>query len=291
MDEDGRGMNSGSVPAEATAAVREVCGDGADLRLVSDRRGTAVWKAAGPLRSVAVKVGVGREGAAITARESAVLDAMGRGALLAYAHGQEAAWLMTPWYDGLSTWSAMVDVRAGAGVDDAARRLVVDVCEAVAELHASGWVHGDLQPHHTLHTHDQGVVFIDCSWAWRPGVLPASSLFRGGLPHLLAPELAAEVEAGVRPLVTTQAAEVYALGASLWWAIAGEWPLDYDAAGVATAGLPSGQLRDAISSGRIPLHPPKAWPDGQDVLATALRPDPDQRPDAAELAAAVAKAR
>jgi hypothetical protein len=214
---------------------------------------------------------------------------MERSVLLAYAHDQDAAWLMTPWYDGPSTWRAMVDVREGAGVDDAARRMVVDVCEAVAELHASGWVHGDLQPHHTIHTHDQGVVFIDCSWAWRPGALPASSLFRGGLPHCLAPELAAEVEAGVRPLVTTQAAEVYALAASLWWAITGEWPLDYDAAGVATSGMPPEQLRGAISSGRIPLLPPKAWPPVQEVLAAALHPDPDQRPRAAELAAAIAE--
>lgn len=283
-------MKSGSVPPEAMDAVQDVCGDGVGLRLVSDRRGTAVWKAAGPVRSVTVKVGLGCQGAAITARESAVLDAMERGARLAYGHGPEAAWLITPWYDGPSTWSAMDDVRAGADVGDTARRLVAEVCDAVAGMHASGWVHGDLQPHHTLHTHDQGVVFIDCSWAWHPSNFPASSLFRGGLPHLLAPELAAEVEAGVRPLVTTKAAEVYALAASLWWAITGEWPLDYDAAGVATAGMSAGRLRDVISSGRVPLHPPKAWPPVQEVLATALHPEPDHRPTAAELATAVAKA-
>lgn len=281
-------MGAEVVPGEAEAAVRAMCGGMASFRLVTDRRGTALLKATGPGAALALKIGAGQEAAVVIAREASVLDALGHGRLLGCGRDDTAAWMITPWYDGPSTWEALSEVRAGRGSLPQARQLVVDVCRAVADLHASDWVHGDLQPHHALHTRDRGVVLIDCSWAWKPGVLPTSGLFPGGLPHLLAPELAAAVEAGARPLVTTKSGDVYALAASLWWAITGKWPLDYAAAGVNPVGMPAGQLRYVIGSGRIPLYLPKPWPTMQDVLATALRPGPDERPSAVALAAAAA---
>ncbi|MFB6825876.1 hypothetical protein ACFCXA_30325 [Streptomyces virginiae] len=44
------------------------------------------------------------------------------------------------------------------------------------------------------------------------------------LPHLLAPELAAEIEADHRPVEVTSAAEVHTLAATLWRAATGTWP-------------------------------------------------------------------
>lgn len=283
-------MNSESVPAEAMDAVRAACGGSTSLHRVSDRRGSAVWKAVGPVRSAAVKVGTGLEGMAITGREAAALDAIGRGGLLAHGREDTTAWMVTPWYDGPSTWDLLLDVRAGSGDRGAARRHVADVCAAVAELHAAGWVHADLQPGHAIHTKD-GVVLIDCSWAWHPARLFPSSLFRGGMPHLLAPEVAAAVEAGARPVTVSRTAEVYTLAASLWWSITGDWPLHYAAAGLDPAEMNAGQLRKAIGSGRLTLSPAAAWPAMQTTLATALRPDPNGRPTAGDLAVAVGAVR
>ncbi|MFB7088649.1 hypothetical protein [Streptomyces sp. NPDC056296] len=225
----------------------------------------------------------------ITAREAAALQAMDRGGLLAHGRSETAAWMVAPWYDGPSTWELLLDVRAGGGDLSLARRYVADVCAAVGKLHAAGWVHGDLQPGHAIHT-GRGVALIDCSWAWHPTRLFPSTLFRGGMPHLLAPELAAAVEAGARPVTTSRAAEVYALAASLWWAVTGDWPLDYAAAGVDPAGLRAAQLREEVGSGRLPLRPASVWPTLQRVLATALCPEPSRRPSAACLAAAVMRA-
>lgn len=165
----------------------------------------------------------------------------------------------------------------------------MDLCKAVAELHAADWVHADLQPGHAIHAR-HGVAVIDCSWAWHPARLAPSRLFRGGMPHLLAPELAASVEAGVRPVAPSKAAEVYALAASLWRSITGDWPLDYGAAGLDPAGMPAGQVRQAIGRSCLPLRPASAWPAMQNLLATALGPAPDGRPTAGELAAAISAA-
>jgi hypothetical protein len=108
------------------------------------------------------------------------------------------------------------------------------------------------------------------------------------MPHLLAPEVAAAVEDGVRPVAPSRPAEVYTLAASLWWAITGGWPLDYGGAGVDPAKLTAAQLRRAIGEGAFRLHSPSVWPGVQRVLAaTVLAQPPERRPTAAELAVAV----
>ncbi|MGW2552242.1 hypothetical protein [Streptomyces sp. NPDC001635] len=277
-------MTERSLPDEAHAAVEEVCGAGVDLVPVTDRRGSAVFRATGPKRSVAVKIGAGPEGSAITSREAEALSTMGcNGALLAHGQGRRTAWMVTPWYEGPSTWEALADVRYGDGNLDAALGRVVELCQAVAELHQADWVHGDLQPGHAIHT-DRGVALIDCSWAWHPRRLFPSMLFRGGIPHLLAPELAASVEAGDRPVTPSRAAEVYTLAASLWWAISGTWPLDYEAAGIDPTKLMAAQLRRAIGSGRLKPRAATTWPTVQRMLTTVIAEPPEQRPTVSELA-------
>jgi hypothetical protein len=281
-------MKTQTLPAEVRAAVDATCGKGADLKLVTDRRGCAVWKATGPVRAAAVKVGTGLEGKPITARETGALTAIGPGdAVLAHGRREDAAWMVTPWHDGPSTWDALRGIRHGSGDLGEAKRYLVELCEAVARLHAAGWVHSDIQPAHAFHT-PRGAILIDCSWAWHPQRFAASMLFRGGMPHLLAPELAAAIEHGTRPVQPSQPAEVYALAASLWWATTGTWPLHYTAGGIDPRQLAAAQLRQHIGTGRIPLHAPSSWPGVQDVLEVlmaALGRPPEHRPSAAGLAA------
>ncbi|MFD7409896.1 hypothetical protein ACFV7R_46670 [Streptomyces sp. NPDC059866] len=278
-------MKTETLPAEGRAAAEELCGEGPKLKLISDRRGSAVWQVTGPRRSAALKVGAGPEGTVITARETAVLTAVDcRGALLAHGRMEGEAWMLTPWYEGPSTWEALRSVRDGEGNRRQALQTAVEWCEAVARLHAIDWVHCDLQPHHAIHTPD-GVQLIDCSWAWHPHKLPPSHLFRGGPPHLLAPEMALTIHGGQRPVAPTRAAEVYTLAAGLWWAITGAWPLDYNAIGINPARLTPAVLRQIIGTRPIPLRGPRVWPEVQEILSGVLTAPAPSRPTAAELAA------
>lgn len=272
-------------PVEARGKARELCGGTAQWELISDRRGSAVWKARGPAGAVAVKVGRG-EGAAITSREAAVLERMPHhgGPPPSFGRSQEAAWLITPWYEGPSTWDLFRDVREGRDGFGPARDAAVAVCEAVGALHQAGWVHGDLQPQHFIHT-AAGVRLVDCSWAWSPDLSP-SYMFRGGLVHLLSPQLAASVEEGIRPVAPTQQDEVYTLASSLWWACTGSWPLDYEAAGVSTGKMTAPELRRIIGEGHVPLaSADKPWPSFLGALRATLSAPASQRPTPLQLAA------
>ncbi|MFI2300203.1 hypothetical protein ACH5AL_15370 [Actinacidiphila glaucinigra] len=278
-------MTTPPIPLEARIAADATCGDGTDLEPVTDRRGCAVWKATGPLRCAALKYGAGPEGTVIVLRESAaVAGILGDSAVMAQGRSPGGAWMITAWHDGPSTRQLLAGVRDGTTDLAAARDAMVSVCEAVAALHSDGWVHGDIQPDHMVHTAD-GVRFLDCSWAWHPLSLGPSNLFRGGLPHLLAPELAWKVHRGHRPVVVTATDEVYTLAASLWWAVADEWPLSYAEAAVDPRALDAAGLRHAIATRGIPVRPATVWPAAQDVLAHVLAQPDYRRPSASDLAA------
>ncbi|MFJ5548713.1 hypothetical protein [Streptomyces sp. NPDC093225] len=275
------------IPTAATVAVAAHCGPGLTLTEVTDRRGSAVWKAAGRRGTAALKVGRG-PGYPITARETAALTALEVDYLLGGGVTPDAAWLLTQWLSGPTTYEVFAPVResgGGAGLEDA-RASAVDLCVAVAELHAAGWVHADLQPAHALHT-ETGVKLIDLAWAWRPGWDQGED-FAGGMTHLLAPELAAAVLTGDKPVVVTPAADVYALAAALWTCITGTWPLDYQAAGIDPKVVSAHELREHIATSSIPLTQARPWPDLQQTLLPVLLAGPADRPTADELAKALA---
>ncbi|GHF41188.1 hypothetical protein GCM10018790_18520 [Kitasatospora xanthocidica] len=270
-------------PGEALKAAESICGP-VTLTGITDRRGSAVWKATGVRGSVAIKAGHG-EGEEITARESAVLDQLPGYTVIAgrYAGG---VWYVTPWLAGPSTWDLFKPIRADGGDPAQALAGATALCRAVAELHSAAWVHGDLQPAHGVHT-AQGAKLLDLSWAWSP-TFPPSPIFQGGITHLVAPELAAAVESGERPVRTTTASDVYALAGTLWTCVTGRWPLDYDAAGIGPDAGPSAR-RAAIATGTIPLCSAPSWPTLLTPLRAVLRAPAQDRPTAAELGLALAK--
>ncbi|MEV6566325.1 hypothetical protein [Streptomyces kronopolitis] len=275
-------------PPAAVASTEAACGPGAELKEVSYRRGAAVWKATGPDGAVAVKAGYG-DGAAVTKREAAVLKEIGwPDYLLASGADEAAAWLVTRWFAGPSTWQAFAPVRDGADGKDGALAAAVDLCRTVAALHSSGWIHSDLQPSHGIHT-AHGVRLIDCSWSWRDGMAPAPG-FRGGITHLVSPELAKSVNAGIQPAVPSAATDVYALAGTLWTCVTGRWPLDYAVAGIEPGRLTPAELRAHIAGRHLPLDNATPWQAFQDILRPALLGRAGDRPTAAALAATLAKA-
>ncbi|MFK0193318.1 protein kinase [Kitasatospora sp. NPDC090308] len=267
--------------AEALKAAEALCGP-VTLTEISDRRGSAVWKAGGPDGAASIKLGTG-EAAEVTAREASVLDRLPGYEVASGRIGDGGVWYVTPWEEGPSTWQQFRSVRARR---DAARpealASAVQVAQAVAELHGLGWIHGDLQPAHAIHTVG-GVRLIDFAWARQLGETPWS-VFRGTMVHLTAPELAAEIAAGNQPVLTTFMSDVYALAASLWTVVTGDWPLDYEAAGIDRKAAGPTALLEAIGERAVPLVGTEVWPELQQVLEDVLLAEAKDRPLATELA-------
>ncbi|MEU0770621.1 hypothetical protein [Streptomyces albogriseolus] len=273
---------------ECRLQVEQQCGSGAVWEPVTDRFGCMVWRVSGPRGVCAVKVGR-EDGAAVVARESVVMERLG-GLVPATSYGKRAqwgratttAWLVTPWLDGPSTWEVFRPVRDGrreARVH--ALRAAADVCAAVGALHQAGWVHGDVQPHHVIHTRS-GACLVDCSWAWHM-TMPPSYGFGGGLVHLMSPELMVRAEKGLRPLVTTQPDEVYSLAAGLWWAASNRWPVDYRAVGIDPATLTPIVLRRMRLERRVPFGEMCDWPELGEALKQVIEVREDRRPSALQL--------
>ncbi|MFE9597106.1 hypothetical protein [Streptomyces hokutonensis] len=262
-------------------AAEAACGDTVELKELTNRRGSAVWKATGPVGTVAVKIGYD-DGVAVTLREAAALatmDLSGYGAVSGPYDG--GSWLVTPWFNGPSTWKVFTSAREGTGGREAALRGGADLCRSVADLHASGRIHADLQPSHGIHT-SEGVRLIDFGWSWHEGQEPVSG-FRGGIVHLMAPELAAAVARRDGPVTPTRRSDTYALAGVLWTCAAGGWLLDYQAAGIDRQAAGPNGVRDAIATGRDSLTP-VVWPEFQDALRPAISATPEDRPTVGELA-------
>ncbi|MFB7946615.1 hypothetical protein ACFC6L_17075 [Kitasatospora phosalacinea] len=270
----------GEFPAEAAAALKaaeDLCGPVVPAE-VSDRRGSTVWKASGPDGAAAIKLGTG-EAAEVTAREASVLDRL-PGYQVGVGRISEGVWYVTRWEEGPSTWQQFKPVRAGQ--HDARPEALASAVQAVADLHGLGWIHGDLQPAHAVHTAG-GVRLIDFAWSRQLGETPWTA-FRGTMVHLTAPELAAEITAGGQPVLTTFVSDVYALAASLWTCVTGDWPLDYEAAGIDRKSTGPVALLEAIGERAVPLVGTEVWPELQQVLKDVLLAEAEDRPLATELA-------
>ncbi|MFB7473480.1 hypothetical protein [Kitasatospora sp. NPDC056184] len=266
-----------SVAAAALKAAEAACGP-VELEEISDRRGSAVWKASGPRGAVSIKLGTG-EAAEVTAREASVLDQL-PGYTVTAGRFDHGVWYVTPWLAGPSTWDVFRPLcKKDEGRDDALAA-AVDLCRAVADLHHAGWVHGDLQPQHGIHT-EHGVRLLDFAWSRRLGETPWSR-FDGTMIHLTSPELAARIINGPQPVRTTQPADVYALAATLWTCATGAWPLDYEAGGFAED-APVEAKRKAIAHRAVPMSTATPWPALQARLRYVLLAAPDDRPTATEL--------
>ncbi|SEB87347.1 hypothetical protein [Streptomyces sp. TLI_105] len=93
----------------------------------------------------------------------------------------------------------------------------------------------------------------------------------------MAPELAAAIEAGHRPVKVTPAAEVHTLAATLWHAATGTWPFGYAGGKGPEHPLLGSRVRELIAGRRLPLTVTSQWPDFLAVLriltsASQVRP-------------------
>ncbi|WUT04666.1 protein kinase [Streptomyces sp. NBC_00704] len=256
-------------------------------RLVVNRRGSTVWEVFGPRGHYAVKVGYPIEATAdwpaqpwtalAPAREGAVLHRLGFDEI-AYGEWEHGTWNFQPWHEGPDLYRLWEPCREPDPVIAPHTGVALGCVEALAELHGRGWAHGDVQPAHFIigveRTH-----LIDLALAHGGHVPQGYDFpFRGCLVHYEAPEIARSVLA-TGEAEPTQAADVYALGASLlisatgWRAV--EYPDD----------APRAVQREAVANGR--RRPVKALGDLGDLIDAMLSHAPEDRPTIYEVGKAL----
>jgi serine/threonine protein kinase len=247
-------------------------------RLVIDRRGSTVWEVDSHRGQYAVKLGYPIVATAdwpaqpwtalAPAREGAVLHRLGRDDI-AYGEWEHGTWNVQPWHKGPDLYGLWEPCRKPDSPIAPDTGVALGCVQALAELHAKGWAHGDVQPAHFI-VGPERTHLIDLALA-RGGHVPEQYdfPFRGCLVHYEAPEIARSV-LDTGEAEPTRAADIYALGAALlisatgWRAV--EYPDD----------APRPVQREAVANGR--RRPVKAAGELGRLIDAMLSHAPEDRP-------------
>ncbi|MFF4601979.1 protein kinase [Streptomyces sp. NPDC001339] len=282
-------------PFEAVAALEQQLGP-VTCDLLSDRRGSRAWKVMGSRGTAALKannpeVVPGRDKAAETAQEDRHLLALTEAGALSPGYRVDAGvweggrWLAVGWIDGTPLWNAMALARGPEGDRPSVRPWLLGIARTWAEqlerLHAAGWAHADVQPTNTLITSDGRAAIFDFALSCGPettGRLP----YRGALTHTTAPEIAdallatpADTHIQVRP-----PADIWGLGASLFWCWTGRRPVPY-----ADDTPRTDKLRAIADGKRLRFDDARPWffPVFEEIIFACMAPVAEERPTAADL--------
>ncbi|KND31556.1 protein kinase [Streptomyces acidiscabies] len=246
--------------------------------LVTNRRGSTVWEVHSPRGHYAVKLGHPIEAtpdwpaqpwtALAPAREGAVLYRIGAEDF-AYGEWEQGTWNFQPWRDGPDLHRLWDTCRQPDATAEPDACVALSCVEALAELHAKGWTHGDVQPAHFIIGPDR-THLIDLALA-HGGNVPRGYDFpyRGCLVHYEAPEISRSI-LDTGQAEPTPEADVYALGASLLISATGRRAVEYP------DDAPRPVQREAVANGR--RRPVKAPGKLGQLIDAMLSHDPRDRP-------------
>lgn len=273
-----------------------------EAREVSDRRGSKAWRVVTSGGLCALKANADPDGEVFRDkrseldREAMVIAELTRlGAIPAdYLVGagpwEAGRWLAVRWAPGDLMWNALAPARDQRTTDT--RRLLVacarTMARAATALHLAGWVHADIQPTNTLVDESGSATLVDYALAHGPmadgppdletGRIP----YRGALTHTTAPEIAQALldTAHTEHIRATAAADVWALGASLFWCWTGCRPVPYRQ----PDGPRLGKLQDIAMGITLDVASARPWPfpGFEEAVTCCLSADPQARPTAAE---------
>jgi serine/threonine protein kinase len=289
-------MNPAEIPAEI-----QLPGKVAHAELVADRRGSRIWRVElegvelEGSRLIALKYATnnseaqGIQGSAhlLAGREAAVLRHIDTQGYL-YASGQTAAgtWVALRWLDAPSLakrWQAFRDEGTTTGMISAAITTWL-ASDALKNLHASGWRHGDLQAAHILIPDNGSAHLIDFALAQGPADTPVTPHvpYRGALAHLTAPEIARQIldTPEDEHVELSFEAEVYMFGAVVFAVWTKQWPRNYPT-DPRQLSLP--QIYQHICAPDSLRRPPEGWPDMAKLIESMLESNPDNRPTMAQV--------
>jgi len=163
--------------------------------------------------------------------------------------------------------------RVGALPPQKVARIGLQLCSALEALNAASLVHRDVKPANILLEGEDRAVLTDFGLGWRPEPENSMEPKSSGTPLFMAPEILA----GGKP---THQGDLYSLGVTLWWALAGQSPF--------AAKTMRDLRREAASGPARSLHSicPKAPRGLVDAILWAMKPaSPDRVSSAAELSA------
>ncbi|MET7766595.1 protein kinase family protein [Streptomyces sp. NPDC005336] len=195
---------------------------------------------------------------------------------VSYGDWEHGTWNVQPWHQGESLYDLWQPHRSDEASSSPDLGEALSCAEAVAVLHATGWAHGDIQPAHLI-VSSEGTALIDLALA-HGGDIPTAYDFayRGCLVHYESPEISRSVlETGTA--TPTMAADVYALGATLFISATGLRHVAYpdDASR-------KDQRRAIVEGPHRPVDVPGVL--GK-LIDAMLSPEPSHRPTSAEVCA------
>lgn len=164
------------------------------------------------------------------------------------------------------------------GTSSGAAEHIAQACDALAYMHAKGWVHGDLKPSNVMIVHDGSLRLADFGLATEldgtHGYLPPAGSSEYSPPERQA-ERPAESGTAVRP-----SADVWALGVTAHQLLSGRSPF----AGASGSARSAAAAEYAGGKGELVMSAdiPAGW---RAFVADCLAADAGSRPAAAELAA------
>jgi tRNA A-37 threonylcarbamoyl transferase component Bud32 len=246
--------------------------------VLHDRRGTTVYK----IDNIALKITSGL----MAAREGEILHLLGTEFYRDHGWDEQRSWLILRWIEGTGLWTEFEQAHRGddsATIKERMLALAGGAAQELAKLHAAGWAHGDLQPDHVI-LEGESTQIIDLACAQGPADVPFY-VHRGGLAHTTAPEVADLILNSEEHITLTAQADIWSLGASLWWAWTRTTPITYtDPAADRTA-----QLKDIAAAGRLDPSVARPWPfkEFEEAVMACMATDPRDRPTAEHVATAL----
>lgn len=153
-------------------------------------------------------------------------------------------------------------------------RIGLQLCAALEALETAGLVHRDIKPANILLEGEDRVVLTDFGLGWRLDVDHDDAAARGsGTPFFMAPEVLSGEKATIQ-------SDLYSLGVTLWWALAGEAPFDAKNFAELKRQAERGPTRP------LPSIQPSVPSELVDAIQWAMNPAASKRPrSASELAA------
>ncbi|WP_052869179.1 protein kinase domain-containing protein [Streptomyces niger] len=286
-------------PPDALAAYR---GRPVIAKLLSDRRGSRAWEITGDDGlHLALKANApdsdhstDRDKAPEMIREAAVLAELERlgavpsGYLQGSGSWADGQWLAVEWVPGRALWNAWALARGPEGDRRSVRPWMLTTARTLAArlavLHAHGWTHADVQPTNVLVDSRQGAAhLIDYALACGPQGATGRRPYRGALTHTTAPEIAAAIlnTPADTHIQAAPPADIWSLGATLYWCWTGQRPVSY------ADDLDRFEKLRLIATGpAAPVTDVRPWffPALEDLITACMAPAPTDRPTAAELA-------
>ncbi|MEV5874271.1 hypothetical protein AB0L75_08580 [Streptomyces sp. NPDC052101] len=263
---------------------------------ISDRRGSCAWRVETAQRTVALKTlssvpDPERNKALEIAAEIRTMSRLVQdGAIdpsypVASGYAGCSPWSAVAWLSGRPVWEAFADAREKdtPQVRDHVRKITTTWASGLARMHAHGWAQGDVQPTNTIIGAERAHL-IDYALSHPVGEAHTGLPYRGAITHTMAPEIAAALRSTDERVHVppTPQADVWALGASLFWCWTGQRP------GAYPQDMPREGKLSVLAGARLrPLHRvrPWPWPEFEELLISCLDVDPPRRPTAGEIAA------